>query len=367
MPSTSYAFELAQPSDEPKIRELLRQIPVPGSIELTYEREPDYFLGCSIMGSLCQTLVARSQDGAVVGIATRSLRTLYVNGKAQTVGYIGKLRIAPEHRGRWILPQGFRLFHKIHQDGQSRGYITTIIEGNVEAEGLLVTKARRHYPRYRLLDRLVTLALVLHRWLPSPQAEASSLEGGEREELIAFFERVGSRRQFFPALTPDDLGCERTRGLGVADILVIRRKGRIVGSLALWDQRTYKQTRIHAYSPGIRLLRPILNRTAPLLGISPLPPPGESIPSAHIAFICIEEDDPQIFDNLLLSAAHRARASDLGFLALGLSARDPLLPVARRRLQIPYYSRLFSVCWAGDEAWHESLDGRIPYVEIATL
>jgi hypothetical protein len=52
---------------------------------------------------------------------------------------------------------------------------------------------------------------------------------------------------------------------------------------------------------------------------------------------------------------------------VGLSTRDPLLSIARKYAHIPYYSRLYSVCWQNEASFHEKLDQRIPYVEIATL
>ena len=41
MPSST--LRLATPADEAFLRRLLRDNPMPGSISLTYEREPDYF------------------------------------------------------------------------------------------------------------------------------------------------------------------------------------------------------------------------------------------------------------------------------------------------------------------------------------
>jgi len=55
------------------------------------------------------------------------------------------------------------------------------------------------------------------------------------------------------------------------------------------------------------------------------------------------------------------------YLMVGLSALDPLLQVASQYAHIPYYSRLYTVCWEDEVSFHEKLDQRVPYLEIAAL
>lgn len=366
----SYRFELANPADEAQIRRLLRQNPVPGQMALTYEREPDYALGTSVMGHLCQTLVARQQaSDAVVAVATRSIRSLFVNGQVQAVGYIGQLRVDPLHQGRWLLPQGFRLFHELHQDGATRGYITTIIQGNTQAEGLLVHKARRTLPVYRPLGQLFTMAIIVGR-PRRPHWGSMELRSGDTvavDDLIAFLHRNGSQRQFFPAYRVADFDEPATRDFSVADFVVACRHGRIVGVAGLWDQSGYKQMVVRAHSPTLRRLRPFYKGVARLLGAQPLPDVGQPIRFGYASFLCVEEADASVCQQLLTALHNRAAQWGLAFLMVGLTDRDPLLPVVRKRLHIPYLSTLYAVCWPEDEAWYQELDGRVPYVEIATL
>jgi hypothetical protein len=367
-------FELARPADDLAIRALLARSAVPGSVTLTYEREPDYFLGCSVMGPLCQTLVARhAPTGEVIGLATRALRPRYVNGVAEEVGYIGQLRVDDRFQGRWLLAGGFRFFHELHGDGRTAGYLTTIIEGNQTAEGVLVGKARRSFPAYREVDRLCTLALILRRrgrlFLPPRTADVELRTGNEvaLDDVITCFRRYGAARQFFPAYTAADLTGPATRDFKLDDLLVACRGGQVVGLLGLWDQNGYKQTVVQGYSPALRRLRPLYNLAARIAGAPPLTPLGRPLASVYAAFLCMADDDPALFALLLNRVVAQAAARGYAFLTLGLSTRDPLLPVAKRRLHIPYYSRVYTVCWPGDEHFHLQLDGRPPYVEIATL
>jgi hypothetical protein len=368
--SQEIAFELACAQDDAAIRGLLARNAVPGQVTLAYTREPDYFLGCPVMGALCQTLVARDQtSGQVAGVATRSVRPLFVNGAVENVGYIGQLRVDERFRGRWIVAGGFRLFHQLHDDGRAQGYITTIVEGNREAEGILVSRARRHYPAYRAVERLCTLAIILLRpqRLPKLTLEIRSGEEVDLDDVIRFWHTHGATRQFAPVYTAVDFPGPATRDFRLADLVVACRGGEIVGTAGLWDQSAYKQTVVKAYSPQLRRLRPLYNTAARIFGAQPLTAQSAALHAAYASFICCAGADPTIFAALLARIYNLAAERHYAFLTLGLSTRDPLLPVARAYLHIPYYSQLYTVCWQGDEQFHSKLDGRVVYVEIATL
>lgn len=367
-----FAFELATPADDAAILRLLRDNPVPGSVTISYERAPSYFLGCEVLGDGCQTLVARHlPSGAVAAMACRALRRRFINGRPETVGYLGQLRVDHRFRARWLVAGGFRCLWELHQDRRAQGYLTTIIEGNREAEGVLVTRARRHFPRYRPLERLHTLALH-SRDTGQPASAGCEIRRGDDidlEDLVAFLNRQGSLRQFFPVLTVADFGVESglLRGLGRQDLLIALRRGRLVGILGLWEQGGFKQSVVRGYQGLLRWGRPLYNGYNRLRGLLPLPPPGAVIPMGYAALHCIAENDAAVFDLLLRRQLRTARERQLAFLMAGFSAGDPLLGVARRYSHIDYVSRLYTVGWDNGSTFHDRLDGRNSQVEIATL
>ncbi len=367
---TCYTLDLATPADDPAIRRLLRENPVPGSVSLSYEREPNYFLGTDAMGD-CQTLVAREQAaGEVVGVATRALRPLWVNGVAEQVGYIGGLRVDASHRGRWMVGQGFRFFHELSQDGRARGHITTIIEGNREAEGVLVSRARRHFPAYREVARLCTLALIPHRFSRFRNRRDLEIRPGDSValgDLVAFWHEQGARKQFAPVWQSTDFDAATTLDFHLGDLLVASRRGKIVGTLGLWDQSRFKQNVVRGYGDSLRRWRPFTNAALRLAGAQPLTLIGQAIRFTHACFCHVANDNSAILNALLSRALASARQQNHAFVMLGLDERDPLYAIARRRWHVPYFSRLYTVCWPGEEAFHEELDGRPMGVEISTI
>ncbi len=368
-----FAFELATAADDGAIRRLLAENPVPGAVTLGYEREPDYFLGCGPLGDSCQVLVARHrEDGALAAVACRALRTLFVNGAPQTVGYLGQLRVAAAFRSRWLVSAGFRKLRELHNDGATAAYLTTIISGNREAEGVLVGRPRRHFPRYRPLAELHTLTLpVCRRALrpPPPGVTIVPGDGLPLAELLAFWDQTGGARQFFPAWRAADFapGAPLTRDFRLVDLRVALRGGRVVATLGLWDQSAYKQMVVRGYGGLLRQGRPLYNLGARLRGRPLLPPVGGGLKLVCGAFCCVADGAEGVFPTLLDALLKLADGRGHDWLAVGLCGGDPLLPLLAARPHFPYRSRLYSVSW-DDGAWfHDQLDGRIPHVELAAL
>src|ERR1043165_2455999 len=171
----SLQFELACPEDDPGLRRLLRENPIPGSISLSFEREPNYFAASLVEGMFHQTLVARERgSGEIIGVGNRSIRPMFVNGVVQDIGYMSQLRIHPTYgKGLYLgrgLAQGFQLYRALHADGRAAFYLMSVIEDNLPARKLL-SSALPNYPNTQEYARMFTYAIypmTRKRDLPVP-------------------------------------------------------------------------------------------------------------------------------------------------------------------------------------------------------
>lgn len=360
-------FSLADSGDEAELRALLRSQVLPGWVSLGFEREPDYFAAAAVEGPGQRVLLARdSQDNALVGFCTRTLRRVFIDGEVHSLGYLGQLRAARDwqtgYRTYRALSRGFsEVMLRLRDRNDLPFDLTSILADNRSARRMLEAglPGMPHYQRYSGLNTLV---------FRSGGRESGSrhrVESGAAvgiAAICAFLQHSYRRYQFSPVWDPDAL---RAAGLTATDFLVLRQNGTIRGCLAIWDQRAYKQTVVHAYRPPLDRLRPLVNLAAPALNLPRLPAPGETINQAWLSHLACDE---QAFEVLLSAALFRAGKRGLEQAALGLADNHPLLPAARRvRRHLVYRSDIYLVRWNGPDATGMPIDNRPMHVELATL
>jgi hypothetical protein len=342
--------EFAAPSDDAGIRALMQRQAMPGRISIAFAREPDFSRGCAVTGGDYKIVVARARD-EIVGVACRSVRNVFLNGREMRLGYLGQLRVDDRFRGRWLVSRGFALLSEIDRHDPLPAYLASIVDGNDEASGVLVRKRRRTFPDFREVARYCTLAIRTGksaRATQNNQIMAGSLD--QVPEIVRFLRTEGSRRQLFPVWTESQLA--NLDELRIEDIRIARRDGAIAGVMGLWDQSAYKQSIVRGYSGWMRIARPFLPRV------------GEKIRSAYAALICVT--DPAVFAEMLREIIHLAYERSFDYLLIGLDARDPLLAIASAHRHYAYPSRLYLGSWSNG-GLHEQLDQRPAYVDIATL
>ena len=370
-----FQLDLARHEDDDALRAVLAGTSMGGGIEVGFRREPSFFDASVVDGHFRQIIVGRDRTSRdrVVGFGSRSIRRVYLNGKPGTIGYLSLLRVVPDCRGRGrLLANAYRYLRELHADGQTALYLTTIAEDNAPALQTLVG-GRAGLPHYHFAGRYLTAALPLSRRAPrtAPPDPSLTIEPARQADLsdvLEFLHCQGASRQFFPLYTQLDLGeGGLLRGLRPEDILLARRAGRIVGTLAAWDQREFRQTIVNAYHGCWRLVRPVYNGWASLSGQPRLPNPGDPIRSLMGALPLIENDTPEVFDALLDGMLRTRNSDPVDYLLLGFHESDPLLTRLKRRRATWYVTNLYFACWEDGEPIRKALADRPPYLELGSL
>jgi hypothetical protein len=349
---------LAESQDDPGIRRLVERQAMPGRVQISFCREPDFSLGCAVTGEDVRILVARAEpDNAIVGVACRSVRRVFLNGREQRIGYLGQLRVHERWRGRWLVSRGFAALEALDRADPLPAYLASIVDGNHEAIGLLVKRRRRTFPVFREAARYVTLAVRVGRPIRQERTREEVVHGSADQlvDIANFLNAEGRRRQLSSVWTIEALARLEAYGLARDDFRIARRNGQLVGVMALWDQSAYKQSVIRGYTGWLKPVAPLLPR------------PGTTLRSAYAALIAIANDDTAVFSTLLREVYNLASSRGFEYLLIGLDTRDPLMRAVHRYRHINYPSRLYLASWCNGGSRHEPLDARPVYVDIATL
>src|SRR5258706_8388593 len=145
--------------------------------------------------------------------------------------------------------------------------------------------------------------------------------------MAALWSRVAPLRQLAPVLSASAMAdwILAAPGLDISSYRLARSSnGELLGFLAVWDQRVFKQLTVVAYSTRMKAARAAFNILVPIVGSEPMPRPGSPLNCVSIAHICVPADKPRVLLALIISGYNEQRGSGCSFMNVGLDPRGPL-------------------------------------------
>ena len=321
-----WRLRLAEPADNPRLCELLREVHLAADLDLTQERDPDFFALHRMHGGVADTWVGevQSDDGwRIEGCGSVVVRDGYVEGAVRPVGYLCDLRIS--HRGtrKRALPVVFgRVVGLARARHGVAAFHTVVFDDNVAARNALTRerKQRAGQPRYTPICPFDMAAIQLFRAPFGPAIDYLGrrfrLARGVREarvddlpDIAALLDRDARARPFGVPMDADTLARRLATwpDFAITDFRVCEAHGRLVGCLAPWDTSSFKRTRVLGYHGAWADKRLWLDRGARSLRGTPLPEPGEAFRFSFLTHVAVEDDDPAVLRDLL-SATLRDQA-----------------------------------------------------------
>jgi hypothetical protein len=245
------------------------------------------------------------------------------------------------------------------------------MEDNLPAKAVLLS-GRGGLPGYHDFGRYCCMALSLQsRSAGSGRSgirvrRASAADG---PAIIGFLNREGRSRQFFPKYQVEDFGAPKglLSHLQWEDVFLAFRGDDLIGVVAAWDQREFRQWRVTGYDSWLGLLRIPFNLVAMVRKMPLLPKPALPLDYFILSLACVQGNDRSVFKVLLEKVVREKRRHYTFFLA-GLHERDPLLAELLARPNFPLPSRLFVVAWEDEAGEVQKLDRElVPYLELGSL
>jgi len=353
-----YEIKLGKLEDDEQIRSLLRNNPMPGTISLSYEKNPSFFNTLKYQGYKHHVVVAKIRQ-KVIGFASCSLQKLYINGREQVVGYLSNLRVDKAFQRQGVLTNGIKFLKDLKLADY---YFTTIVDDNVKANKIFKS-GKKGFPYFNNLGRLNTYIIFLNRQKHKTNIIVEKCRTSQYGQMIEFINRNHSKHNFSSNLSKGRLS---DYGLKPTDFYIARKNNKIAGVVCCWDQSAFKQSVVRGYSSMMHLFRLWHNFTCKINGNAPLPKLNKHINFLYLSFLAIEKDNPVVLNTIISYLKMRLYQSKYLYLVMGLHESSKLNRVMKHHKHMNYKSMISLVSWKKQTKLLHKLRGSI-YIDIARL
>jgi ribosomal protein S18 acetylase RimI-like enzyme len=308
---------------------LAEECSMSGDIELRIDRRPDFFALNELEGRW--RLAVAEREAQIVGCICVSEREAYFDGLPRTTGYVGDLKVHPEHRDMAIA-DALSLYAKERVralDGNAPVLIT-VLRGNAAMQRRL--RGPRGLPSFTRVATVRTHSLTILWKRKTRSANDGGVEirpatWADVEEMADLWRTVAPGRQLAPVHDAESLAfwIRDAPGLDITDYrLAHGSNGRLVGFLGLWNQNEFKQMSVVSYSRRMAAARRVFNAITPIVGAERLPEPGRQLDVVTAVNICVPPTRPNVLRSLIVCAHNELRHSVCSVLNIGLDTKDPL-------------------------------------------
>ncbi len=323
-----FAIRDATPADNEPLIALAAACSMLGDISLRIDRGPDFFALNRLEGQ-CWRVGVAERAGMIVGCVAISERLAYVNARERRTGYVGDLKVHPAHRDTRIADELSRYAERACELlPPTAPVMITVLAGNRAMERRL--PGPRGVPVLRRIGTIRThsIPILWRRRVNDPGCIRVAPAGWtDIDEMAALWSRVAPLRQLAPVLSASAMAewILAAPGLDISSYRLARSSnGELLGFLAVWDQRVFKQLTVVAYSTRMKAARSAFNLLVPTVGGERMPRPGSPLNCVSIAHICVPADKPRVLRALIISGYNEQRGSGCSFMNVGMDRRDPL-------------------------------------------
>jgi GNAT superfamily N-acetyltransferase len=319
----------ATEADNTALVDLAASCPAEGAVGFCVDRAPNFFALNELEGERFEVGVVDGPDGPVGSISV-SWRNVNINGDKREVTYVNDLKVHPSFRRQGIASALIRWARiTCEQSSHDTPTLVTVPSGNHAIERLLADAAH-DMPQLQPVGavRVCVIPLLKRRRAPHNKFTVRRARSIDIDVMAELWCEVAPQRQFTTVHDGKSLErwIERAPGLSISDFLLAHRPdGRLAGFLGVWDQQSFKQTRVTSYSLPRAAMRLAFNVAAPFAGGTRLPRKGQQVRAATAVNLCVPPADIAVMRSLLLAAYGELRNRDYAFLTLGLGTSDPLL------------------------------------------
>lgn len=362
---SGFVARLATVDDNAAILALMSQPQPSNGVQFSFERLPNYFDSANVTHHQPHTIVIEKQaNKCLVAMVNMGWREVFVDGCLQRIRYGADLRIDKQFQGGRVL---MYINRAVRDCVQEDWYQSVILSANDKSRSAL-EGGRAGLPIYRSLGTISTHTITGRKIVFSSHKQVRRAQVGDIPAMNAFAKHMAEHYQFLPHYDFYQLTQQHAyfNGLRIDDFLVLFEGEQLVGLVGLWNQKTFKQTRVVDYGRAVAIFRPFYNWWSRVTGGFILPAKGQLVDYISLHSPLTHPKDSESFRHLLHYAWQTIRQQKNTAMTLTLANSDPRLSVLADFKTIPLTAYQYAVAFK--EASLPVLDNqRIPYFESGRL
>ncbi|NHB57063.1 GNAT family N-acetyltransferase [Acinetobacter shaoyimingii] len=314
-------------TDDEQLTALIAEAMPSNGMILSFDRAPSYFQATRTLYTQpeIKVLVMDDQPDRIIGMVNFGWKDCYINGQHSTIRYVADLRLRSKARGQNTLDI---IVEYLYQNVPRESfYESVVLNDNLMARHVL-HRPREKFPVPFMYDDITTYTISKVK----PPASNLNLRIQTMDET--WIERVN---QFVDALK-DDFNFLPTydfnqlkegnhhywKGMQLSDFsVVLNPENEIVGLFGLWNQKSFKQTRVKKYSLSLKLLRPFYNAWAKQTGQLLLPKEQDSFDYLMLHSALCKPSNVEVYQYILYQAYIQMKQRNKNAFCTTLAHKDP--------------------------------------------
>ena len=292
-------FKIAEQSDSKRLNTFfLKSIMDADGLQLTYQRQPDFFTFLKFHGDHNIVFYAENEKKEIILVASISLRDGYINRKIERIAYLSDMRIDMKYKpGRlivkWKQCMGDIIINSAGiEEIKTKYMITAIMQDNTKAIKSLVNNSRNPFLYKKISNySMINILASITKYKGNLSVERATFEN--KNFVFEFIDSIQSKREFGFSKSYLERALLVWNNLNIEDFIIVKRDGLIIGACCLWNPSPTKKIIISQMPFSLKILK--------IMSTMFLSIPGnnEEFKVQYLNFLSILNDEEEVLDAVI--------------------------------------------------------------------
>lgn len=324
---SDYLIRHAHEDDDQQLLALVSETMPSNGMLLAFQREPSYFHATHVQYNQPEIVVVVHRDhlDRCIAMMNIGVKSVFIEGEVKNIRYVSDLRINREFRAKKTIE--FLMLY-LKSKLESNEFVQSIVlKDNLTARHIL-HQSRQYFPTPYVCDELTTY--TVSRVSPLRRQFKYQIEKFSPKYALVIDQFIDSMKEYYnflPNYQFSEFAQSRDnfwRDFHSEDLYLVFNENRmLVGIFSIWDQKSFKQTKVIEYSAMMRMIKPFYNVYANLTSNLVLPEQQDCFKYMMTHNVICDPYDTDLFHYCLAFLNEQTQLKGANAFCITLSQTDP--------------------------------------------